>query len=75
MKKFLLLAIVLIKISLSAYCKQSDYIPLVWTNWQLWRSPYGVLDLSKGNFLPYSMKTAFFPVKGYNHCIMRVYCV
>ena len=73
MKKFLLLAIVLIKISLSAYCKQSDYIPLVWTNWQLWRSPYGVLDLSKGNFLPYSMKTAFFPVKGYNHCIMRVY--
>jgi hypothetical protein len=71
MKKSLLL-LVLLLFTLVAR-SNSEYSPLAWDKWQLWRSPYGVLDLSKGNFLPYSMKTAFFPVKGYNHCKMLVY--
>lgn len=72
MKKFLFIVIILLQYALAVYCYES-FIPFAWSGWQLWKSPFGDLPLSNGNFLPYPHKMAFFPVKGYNHCIMRVY--
>ena len=72
MKKYLIILITLLQFPFVTITS-SDYFPLAWEKWQLWRSPFGCLDLSKDNFLPYINKTAFFPVKGYNHCVMRVY--
>lgn len=73
MKKILLLITSLLLISISV-ASQSEFRPLAWDKCNnLWRSPYGKMPLANGDFLPYINKTAFFPVNGYNHCIMRVY--
>ena len=71
MKRTLFFMLAVLFVSIDTYGQ--EYSPLAWSEWQLWKSPYGNLALSKGDFLPYTYKTAFFPVKGYNHCKMGVY--
>lgn len=71
MKKVILSIITMLLMALSSFSQH--YYPFTFNDWQLWRSPFGCLDLSNGNFLPYTLKTSFNQVKHYNECVMSVY--
>lgn len=71
MKKSLILLLALILFSIDI---NGESYPSTWSSiFKMYRSPYGSLDLPKGDFLPYQLKTHFYYVKGYNHCEMNVY--